>query len=1462
MFAVLADMARYGILSKSISVMSLSQRTLSTLAYQDPKAMLKCVEEWVVPTLSYSTLPHQVTGCLKTSVAVMGQLMYPKPYIAPHLPSLLKSALLGIDGSDLPKSLNTLIFYLTFLSQTPLENGQTASATPEDTAEFQQLETDEDRELWRAVWVASAYFDDWVFEFLERVFRMWRTQLPTSGAEAGGMVGYLEVANRGMLQIVLRQLFSQMSPTLFKKACTKVSEFAIGEQVSHAKDDIENMMSGLCAANPEVVMDTVLPAILEKTLEKWDKRTNMADSEVKKNKDITDAQYSWNLGLLRGLVRYGGKFLVPYQPALNGLVKLGLQDNSKPCRKLLQSMLQSLTATYTTDYRSLRPSDWTPGSLWMKWGKPMTGFAEADLKWHVPSPEEITFANNLVKDHVLPSFSILEKLVGGAKLDDVLPPKPKDDDDDKMDGKKADKKEKTEKQTLAGDKKKLIDEWKFRITLIRKSYMGAIAVTRCNGNDGRLIGNLASVASVGGESLAAMHDQITALLMSSLSYLETTFDRDPKLLKVWTKLSACLLMRKAKVDEHREMFILHTIKNHKKMLSSKQDTATQQALCKAALADKSPAPTHQANGSRMFVAARLNAQVAKRMNELGFILPRREKDTDGDGSKMAQIVAQIHTLTEHHYEGVRSRSSKTIESAWTRWPWLLGSQVSSLVKIVNQKDATYEQAVARLGLLTSKKTLSKITVDWKHLEALLPRLCHSENLLSSMPQEKASEIQKSLTMVGVMSQVQWADLPLKSKKYGEIRDNEVLMQKLLQSVVDFLQNTLPTEFRVTAAASTPPTDAALDDILDEAAGEMFEKKSLHWRHELHAASLLSCMLPSMLNYGVGDNAQLDENVQQSAAYFAYGISQHVQAGPLSRLSVTSLKGLLFSLKALGYNLLDSSEKLKGVLLKPEFLSALVQSIVKDRDDGGKAESSGRRIEVSVDELVKEPKRRTKDFQTSRKRGFGKDFYRNHAKLVKIFYQTAGTRLLPLLKAPLDALLACPEDKDERTNLATGAVLLAGLVRAATSKCPPPKNTPSAGSVQSETWQFVMPYFHAFFVRMSIGYCNDWADAVRYCFCHRTIASVQPLFECLVQKFDGALEEKDVSMTDDHGMVKTEEFAGKARWMRLVRAMLIELLDFKNTLVARSDPSRQKDVDAINDSVGKFWRTLLGAYGNPYQICREEIAKTIVLIVVENTRGSNPSPALPTRKEQIAALMGKLDLKEAKAAGCWPVGVPAVASTAGAGDDTEEKQDPSQDWCLETTIQIVYHCLNFCETFEVADVVLELLPAVLCSQNHKDTELCAMSRRCMKALIKNLRFSQVKNGECIESQDKLLTILQRLLKSDSRRMRGVVGHFAETLTCIHAQTRTNAQVNQVWAILFDKIIDDSQPEVQTQCRCGLTTFFAAFAGRIEGQGVKDVAEKFLMVSVMCQKDIKKKKGRRWPPSLVEHPQQLLTGASEK
>jgi hypothetical protein len=70
-------------------------------------------------------------------------------------------------------------------------------------------------------------------------------------------------------------------------------------------------------------------------------------------------------------------------------VKLGLQDNSKPCRKLLQSLLQSLTATYTTDYRSLRPSDWTPGSLWMKWGEPMTGFAEAAglsacLSWHPP----------------------------------------------------------------------------------------------------------------------------------------------------------------------------------------------------------------------------------------------------------------------------------------------------------------------------------------------------------------------------------------------------------------------------------------------------------------------------------------------------------------------------------------------------------------------------------------------------------------------------------------------------------------------------------------------------------------------------------------------------------------------------------------------------------------------------------------------------------------------------------------------------------------------------------------------------------------------------------------------------------------------------------------------------------------------------------------------------------------------
>jgi len=579
-----------------------------------------------------------------------------------------------------------------------------------------------------------------------------------------------------------------------------------------------------------------------------------------------------------------------------------------------------------------------------------------------------------------------------------------------------------------------------------------------------------------------------------------------------------------------------------------------------------------------------------------------------------------------------------------------------------------------------------------------------------------------------------------------------------------------------------------------------------------------------------------------------------------------LKAVLFSSKSMGFDLLCSNSNLKSVLLRPEFIGALVQSIVKDRDDvgGTTAKPMMRGMagmldwSAGVDELVKEPKRKSKDFHSSRKRGFGKEFYRHHAKLVKLLYQTLGLQLLPLLKEPLQALLNCPEDKEERTNLATGGVILAGLVRAATSKSPPGKHV-SIKSMQDETWNFVMPFFHSFFLRMSIGYCNDWADAVRYCFSNRSLESVRPLYKCLVQKFHAALEkekEQPTSNTSEDvpmapidrwlkavdAQPKMDEFAGKARWIRLVRAMLIELFEYRNRLLSRGEiGDQQKDVDIINDSVNEFWESLLTAFGNPYQICREEIAKSIVLILVENARGQPASIAVQLRKKQIISIMDKLDLKEAKLAHCWPVtddGSSAVQPESVGGVSSEEGQDASQDWCLETTIQIVYHCLNFYETFEVADIVLELLPAVLCSQNHKDNELCAMAHRCMKALIKNLRFSQVQTGSCVESQARLITILQRLSNSESWRTRGVISHFAESFAMLHAQTLTSLQVNQVWSIL-DKSIDDPQPEVQTQGRCGLTTFFVAFAGRIEGGGVKGVAEKFIKISTTCRKDLKKK-----------------------
>jgi hypothetical protein len=55
------------------------------------------------------------------------------------------------------------------------------------------------------------------------------------------------------------------------------------------------------------------------------------------------------------------------------------------------------------------------------------------------------------------------------------------------------------------------------------------------------------------------------------------------------------------------------------------------------------------------------------------------------------------------------------------------------------------------------------------------------------------------------------------------------------------------------------------------------------------------------------------------------------------------------------------------------------------------------------------------------------------------------------------------------NLATAAIHLVGLARAANSICPFAKTIPSEDGVQSKSWQYDMPYFQTFFVKMSIGY---------------------------------------------------------------------------------------------------------------------------------------------------------------------------------------------------------------------------------------------------------------------------------------------------------------------------------------------------------------------------------------------------------
>uniref|UniRef100_A0A8B9HIU6 Proteasome activator subunit 4b n=1 Tax=Astyanax mexicanus TaxID=7994 RepID=A0A8B9HIU6_ASTMX len=409
-------------------------QALQNLALMRPELVIPPVLEKTYPAMETLTEPHQLTATLSCMIGMARSLLsggrhYPEG--PAHVLPLLMRALPGVDPNDFSKCMITFQFIATFTTLVPLVDCSSALHEQNDLSEME-----------RELCSASAEFEDFVLQFMDRCFALIdsSTLEQTREETETEKMTHLESLVELGLSSTFSTILTQCSMEIFKVALEKVFNFATTNifETRVAGRMVADMCRAASKCHPAESLKLFVPHCCNAILQITDVL----------NEEELDKEMLWNLQLLSEVTRVDGEKLLPYRTQLVQILQLTLRLRCKQgytlACNLLHHILRSTALTYPTDYCSVpggfnRPlnqylpiKDWgRPGDLW-----------NLQVQWHVPSTEETAFVfyildlllqpelqrlqryaqgeQNMSRDDVLQSLSIVQHCLLGAGC--MLPP--------------------------------------------------------------------------------------------------------------------------------------------------------------------------------------------------------------------------------------------------------------------------------------------------------------------------------------------------------------------------------------------------------------------------------------------------------------------------------------------------------------------------------------------------------------------------------------------------------------------------------------------------------------------------------------------------------------------------------------------------------------------------------------------------------------------------------------------------------------------------------------------------------------------------------------------------------------------------------------------------------------------------------------------------------------------------------
>eukprot|EP00262_Sarcandra_glabra_P003482 TRINITY_DN14214_c0_g1_i1.p1 TRINITY_DN14214_c0_g1~~TRINITY_DN14214_c0_g1_i1.p1 ORF type:complete len:1823 (-),score=279.41 TRINITY_DN14214_c0_g1_i1:199-5139(-) len=408
---VVLKLIERGQYSKNESLAETCAAATSILSYVEPSLVLPFIASRFHLALETMTATHQLKTAV-TSVAFAGRALFFASVSAPSsltdslgsvdvfidlLMISLSNALLGMDANDPPKTLATMQLIGSIFSNLAVLNDN------EDGSLFLQ----------------TISFSEWLDEFFCRLFSLLLHLEPNSvlheGIHTSSTSGTFLVEDGPYYFCMLEILLGKLSKPLYNQALKKISKFVNTNILPGAIAEVGLLCCACVHSNPEEAAVYLIEPILKSIISslKGTPVTGLGGRGGFDGSSLTKATLSpaletsveYQLKILSVAISYGGPVLLHYRNLLKEAILSAFEAPSWKVNgagdHVLRSLLGSLVLYYPIDQYKCFSCHPAASVLeeWISTKNYQNEDSSLCPKWHIPSDDEVLFANELLDLH-------------------------------------------------------------------------------------------------------------------------------------------------------------------------------------------------------------------------------------------------------------------------------------------------------------------------------------------------------------------------------------------------------------------------------------------------------------------------------------------------------------------------------------------------------------------------------------------------------------------------------------------------------------------------------------------------------------------------------------------------------------------------------------------------------------------------------------------------------------------------------------------------------------------------------------------------------------------------------------------------------------------------------------------------------------------------------------------------------